>query len=170
MNLANQQDAHIWRSQMLRLLLPPLRTGNAVEGERLRSWTMGMIAKVSERQASNFIAGSARYLISTDDKTDYTEKLKGIYQEAATLSYKLWTRKITMKCSTFHDLGHPTFDANSPYLEPHPLVRYDDHDRLKNKPITVIVHPLLQVYGTDEAKDYDEGRVWAPAVVWLNSK
>lgn len=76
-----------------------------------------------------------------------------------------------MKCSTLHDLGHPTFDANSPYLIPHPLVRYDDYDDLlKNKPITVIVHPLLQVYGTDEAKDYDEGRVWAPAVVWLNSR
>lgn len=74
---------------MLRLLLPLLRTDNTFEEKRLHSWTIGMIAKVSERQALNFIASLARCLISTDDKTDYTKKLKGIYQEAATLSYKL---------------------------------------------------------------------------------
>ncbi len=156
---------------MLRLLLPPLRADSKDGEKSLRSWTEGMIAKVSKRQASEFIAGSARHLISKDVKTGYAEKLKAIYQEAATLSYMLWTRRTAMRCFTLHEMDHPTFDADSKHLVPHTLVRYDDHeDQLRNKPITVIVHPLLQVYGTDEAKDYDKRRVWAPAEVWLDSK
>ena len=34
----------------------------------------------------------------------------------------------------------------------------------------MFVHPLLEVAGTDEAKDYDQERVWAKGVVWLDSK
>jgi hypothetical protein len=161
----------MWRSEMLRLLLPPLRT-DSVEGERrLHSWTEGMIAQVSERQASDFIAGSARHLINNNALSGSIKKLKDIYQEAATISYRLWTRRTNMQCFTLRELSRPTFDPDNPCLVPHTLVRYDDHeDMLRNKPITVIVHPLLQVYGTDEAKDYNEGRVWAPAEVWLDSR
>jgi hypothetical protein len=76
-----------------------------------------------------------------------------------------------MKCVTLHEMGHPAFDVDSPYLVLYNLVRYDDHgDLLGNKPVTVIAHPLLQVYGTDEAKDYDKGRLWARAEVWLDSR
>jgi hypothetical protein len=28
----------------------------------------------------------------------------------------------------------------------------------------------LQLYGTNDAKDYDRGSVWAPAEVWLDSR
>ena len=169
--LANQQDAHIWRSQMLRLLLPPLRP-NSNDGEKeLHSWTKKMIAKVSEQQASSFMGSSARFLISNDAKPNSFKKLKAIYHEAATLSYQLWTRRTITKCYTLHEMDYPTFDIDNPHLEPHTSVRYDEHDDLlKDKPITLIVHPLLQFYGTDEATDYDKGTLWVPAEVWLDSR
>jgi hypothetical protein len=156
---------------MLRLLLPPLRT-DSNEGEMsLRSWTEGRIARVSGRQASDFLTSPARYLISNDAKPGYDNKLRTIYQEAATLSYMLWTRRTTMRCVTLREMGHPTFDIDDPCLVPHTLVRHDEHDdQLRDRPITVIVHPLVEVFGTDEAKDYDKGRVWAPAEVWLDSQ
>jgi len=66
--LANEKDAHMWRSQMLRLLLPPLRTDSKDGEEHLHSLTKGMIAKVSEQRASDFIASSARHLIINDVK------------------------------------------------------------------------------------------------------
>jgi len=76
-----------------------------------------------------------------------------------------------MRCLTLHEMGHPTFDIDNQCLVPHTLVRYDEHDdKLQNTPITVIVHPLLEVYGTDKAKDYDKWRVWSPAEVWLDSR
>jgi hypothetical protein len=39
--------------------------------------------------------------------------------------------------------------------------------------VTLIVQPLLRVYGTDEGRDfdnYDKARVWVPAEVWFNTK
>lgn len=81
-----------------------------------------------------------------------------------------------MRCFTLQELedGRPTFRVNDPYKVPHTLVRCDDddghEDELEHKPITVIVHPLLLVYGTDESRDYDQHRVWAQAEVWLDSR
>lgn len=69
------------------------------------------------------------------------------------------------------EMGVPTFSIDNPQTVPHSLLRYDEHeDQLEGRPITVIVHPLIQVYGTDAAENYDSGRVWARAEVWLDSK
>ena len=161
----------MWRSQTLRLLMPPLRNDTSDAEKQMRSRTEGLIAQIADRQASNFLTGPARHLIDNETKTDLTNKLKKIYKEAASVSYMLWTRRTEMRCFTLHEMNHPAFDAESPYFNPDSLVRYDEHeDQLKDKLITVMVHPLLQVYGTDEAKDYHKGRVWAKGVVWLDSR
>lgn len=168
--IADQQEAHIWRSQTLRLLLPPLRIDSTDAEKELHNGTERVIAQVSERHASHFLAGSARHLMARDPTTDYSKKVKSIYQGAGQLSYRLWTRRTSIQCVTLHEASNPVFDIDHPSLLPHTLVRYHDHsDQLKGRPITVFVHPLLEAYGTDEAKDYDKGRVWAPAEVWLDS-
>jgi hypothetical protein len=169
---ANDEEAHAWRSHTLRLLLPPLGA-NSQEGERrIHSITETLIAKVVEKQASTFMDGSARYLFESNSSNENTKKkLTSIYQEAATLSYRLWTQRTTLRCVTLTDLKNPTFNAESEYLKPHSLVRYEDHDdQLKGRPIMLIVHPLLEVFGTNEGKEYDSSRVWAAAEVWLDSK
>jgi hypothetical protein len=128
-----------------------------------------MIAKVAGLHASRFATGSARYLIDTN--TANIKKLSSIYKEAASVSYMLWTRKTAMRLVTLSDMKNPTFDIGDPRLKPHTLVHPDDHDdKLKGRQVTLIVHPLLQVYGTDEGKDYDKERVWVPAEVWFNTK
>jgi hypothetical protein len=134
--------------------------------------TEKIIADVSQNQASNFMNSAAQYLLDVNSNNEERRKwLNDIYQEAATLSYRLWTQKTTLRCMTLRDMEHQTFDAESEYLKPHPLVRYDEHeDQLKGKPITLMVHPLLQVFGTDDGKSYDSGRIWASGEVWLDSK
>jgi hypothetical protein len=72
---------------------------------------------------------------------------------------------------TLKDLGQVTSDADSKELIPHSSVRYDEFDgQLEGKPITLIVHPLLKFFGTNDAKGYDVGSVWPPAEVWLDSR
>jgi hypothetical protein len=128
-----------------------------------------MIAKVAELHASRFATSSARYLIDTN--TANIKKLNSIYQEAASVSYMLWTRKTAMTLVTLSDMGSPTFDVDDSTLKPHTMVHPDDHDdKLKGRQITLIVHPLLRVYGTDEGRDYDNARVWVPAEVWFDTK
>jgi hypothetical protein len=154
------------------MLLPALGA-NSNDGEKnLRSMSETAIAQICELQASNFMNGAARYLFDFDGKDEENKKeLQAIYQQAGTLSYRLWTQRTYLQCVTLREMGRPTFDADDEYLTPHSLVRYDDHeDQLKGKQITLIVHPLIQAFGTNEGKDYGSGRIWACAEVWLDSK
>jgi hypothetical protein len=128
-----------------------------------------MIADVAGLHVSRFAASSARHLINA--KTASIEKLNSIYQEAASVSYMLWTRKIAMRLETLSTMGSPVFEVDDPRLKPHAMVHPDDHkDKLKGRQVTLIVHPLLRVYGTDEGKNYDKARVWVPAEVWFETK
>ena len=151
--------------------MPPLRNDASDAEKQLRRMTEDSIALAADRQVLTFLASSASYLIDDKAKTDFQNKLKKIYSDAARLSYMLWTRRTQMRCFTLREIKHLAFDAESSYFDPDSLVKYDDHEgHLIGKTVTVIVHPLLKVYGTDEAKDYDQDRVWAKGVVWVDSK
>ena len=170
-NTANQEEAHIWRSQTLRLLLPPLRNDTTSQEKGLHRWTSELISKVANLQAAHFLEGPARHLIRDEAKANSGSKLQSIYQTAANISYMMWTRRATMKCYTLKHLGPLAFNPESKDLIPHSSVKFDQfEDLLEGRPISLIVHPLLQLYGTNDAKDYDRGSVWAPAEVWLDSR
>jgi hypothetical protein len=171
--LANGQEAHIWRSQTLRLLYPQLR-GSSTDAEiNLHSLTDSQIVKVSEWHAERFIDGPAHHLIQSDSEGQFIQRVKAIYRTAAGLSYQLWTRRTAIKCITLRDMEpHASFVLDNPWMEPHTLVRYDDHpDQLSGRLFTVVVHPIVEAFGTDKGEGYDQkGRVWAKAVVWLDSR
>ena len=168
---ANQEEAHIWRSQTLRLLLPQLRDDATSQEKDLHRWTSELISNVANLQAAHFLEGPARHLIHDGAKINPGSKLQSIYQMAANISYMMWTRRATLKCCTLRHLHQPTFDPESKDLIPHSSVKFDQfEDQLEGRPITLIVHPLLQLYGTNDAKNYDQGSVWAPAEVWLDSR
>jgi hypothetical protein len=151
--------------------MPPL-LNDISEGEKnLHHQIEEAIARVAQQQATTFLAGPASFLVENNTKSDVAHKLKKIYDEAARQSYKLWTRRTEMRCSTLRDIEQPGFDPECSFFDPDTLMRHEDHeDQLKDKPVTVLVHPLLEVAGTDEAKDYDQERVWVKGVVWLDSK
>ncbi|PQE13093.1 hypothetical protein CJF30_00003003 [Rutstroemia sp. NJR-2017a BBW] len=168
---SNQEEAHIWRSQTLRLLLPPIRNDTTNGEKELHNRTQEMITTVADRRASEFLNSPARYMISDKADANYGDKLRAIYREAASVSYMLWTRRTTLRCWSLEDMGRPVFQPDSKELVPHSSVNFEDHeDQLEGRPITILVHPLLKAYGTDEAKEYDRDRVWAPAEVWLDSR
>jgi hypothetical protein len=148
--------------------MPPLQS-NTTNGEKqLRHITEGIITKVAQEHAEAFLNGPARYLMEITDKA--AKKLRKIYNDAAIQSYMLWTRRTEMRVYTLRDMPQPCFDAESPDFDPDALMRPENHDgHLKGKPITVLVHPLLEVAGTDAATDYDKSRVWAKGIVWVDS-
>ncbi|THV47570.1 hypothetical protein BGAL_0302g00130 [Botrytis galanthina] len=167
--LANEGDAHIWRSDFLRLQLPPMTPETSEHGQDLHRMTETQIAEVANRQASDFLEGAAQYLIGNEGREIIADKLRVIYREAASVSYMLWTRRTTLKILTLKDIN-PEFYPEAKHLVPHSSVDYENYeDQLRGRPISIIVHPLLLVHGTDDAKDYDHRRVWAPAEVWLDS-
>ncbi|OBT82586.1 hypothetical protein VE02_08679 [Pseudogymnoascus sp. 03VT05] len=168
---ANQEEAHIWRSQTLRLLFPPLRNNTSSQEKDVHLWTSELISKAANLQAAYFLEGPARHLICDQAKANCVNKLQSIYHTAANISYMMWTRRTTMRCYTLKQLSGRAFNPESKDLIPHSSVKFDQfEDQLKGSAITLIVHPLLRLYGTNDAKDYDRGSVWAPAEVWLDSR
>ncbi|PQE23298.1 hypothetical protein CJF30_00010804 [Rutstroemia sp. NJR-2017a BBW] len=169
--LIEKREAHIWRSQTLRLLRPPMgNIGEPVE-KALCERTNEQIASAALLQAKNFLSGPARHIIQTDLNLEcgLEERLIHIYKEAADIAYKLWTQRITIKCSTLQDL--PIFDPENVCLELHSSVHVEEHkDQLLGRPIEVVIYPLLQAYGNADAENYDAGRVLTPAMVWLDSR
>ena len=176
--LANENDSHRWRSDMLRLFFPELHVSSTGNVKVLRDFTQNMIEKVAKARAFYFMTTPASYLFrsdTTDPAFAFSKEMKRLisyYQRAATLSYELWTHRRILKCSTLRDLGGLTYDRDNPKQELHSSVLgfYDVDEHLMGKPISLIVHPLLEVYGyRDELKGYEEGRVVFPAVVWLEN-
>jgi len=157
----------------LRLLYPPLRESSSKAEIEVHSRIDAQIARVSQWHAERFVDGPARHLIHSDDEGQFSQRVIAIYKQAADLSYQLWARRTTIRCITLREMGPlAAFALESPYMEPHTLVRYDDHpDQLFGRPFTVVVHPIVEAFGTDEGEGYGEnGRVWAKAVVWLDSR
>jgi hypothetical protein len=153
-------------------LYPPLRESSTDAEVELHSRTEAQIDGVSEWHAKQFVEGPARHLIHDYTEGQFFQRVKSIYKQAAELSYQLWTRRTTIKCVALREMDRPKFAVDDPYIEPHASVRYDDHqDQLFDRPISVVVHPIVEAFGTDEGDAYDQpGRVWAKAVVWLDSR
>jgi hypothetical protein len=150
--------------------MPP-ENSDSEPDKRMRNTTKSKIAKVADQKASDFLAGPAKHLIDPNSNPDLQAKLFKIFNDTASMAYELWMRRTYMECLTLDDMDRPLFDSESRCLDPDSLVRYDDHeDELRGRPITMIVHPILVVYGTDEAKEYDNVRVWTKGVVWLDSR
>lgn len=159
--IANKEDAYLWRSQTLRLLLPPAATASEKERE-LRYFTETSMDRVVDLQTTS----AAQYLVSHKARANCEAKLRAIYLEAATISYNLWTRTF-LKCTTLKDWNHPGFHPDDKHMILHYSVDYESHeDQLVGKASSIMVHPLLEA---DKGKDFDHGRVWAPAEGWVNS-
>jgi hypothetical protein len=137
--------------------MPPLTDDSSDSEKQLRQMTEESILQAAHQHASAFLASSAQFLMDSNTKNDLTNKLKKIYSDAARLSYMLWTRRTAMRCLTLHEIRDLSFNSESRDFDPDPLVRWEDRgDDLEDEPITLMVHPILKVYGTDEGRDYDQ--------------
>ncbi|KAM0141125.1 hypothetical protein ACHAO1_001901 [Botrytis cinerea] len=167
---SNEEDAHIWRSDFLRLQLPPITPETSEGGKNLHRMTETQIDMAANRQALNFLGGAAQYLISNEGREIIADNLRVIYREAASISYMLWTRRTALKIYVLENMINMRFSSDNKYMVPHSSVKYEDHEeQLKGRALSIIVHPCLVVSGTDDGKDYEQRRVWAPAEVWLDS-
>ncbi len=169
------REAHIWRSQMLRILSLSFQDDPQPGEKGVKQETEARRQQVCTRHARSFWEGPARHLWSLDHthgddaaSSDQLKRLDGIFQAAGSLSYQLWTQRTYFRCHGLKDLEDQSFSIDSAALELHPLVHLDEAPtRLDGHPIVMVVNPFVQVYGTDEAEDYHQSRVWAKAVVWL---
>lgn len=99
-------------------------------------------------------------------------KLIDMFTEAARLSYEVWSQRAFIDFVDLHELDpcDRVFDLSNPRLKAHSLVRAERHEGgLKGRPIQVVVHPQVDVYGDSNGDNYGERITWVPAEVWIDS-
>jgi hypothetical protein len=130
-----------------------------------------LISNAANLQVIHFLEGPARHLMREEAKAKFGSRIRILYQTAAKISFEMWMGKPTLRCHNLRLLGQRAFDPDDKDFIPNSLIRYENfEDQLKGKPISLILHPLLEVYGTNDAKDHDHGSVWVPGEVWLDSR
>lgn len=151
--------------------MPPLRHDTLATEKQMRNKTEALIARIADQHALRFLDSPARLLITSGSSTEFESKLLSIFRKAAALSYMLWTQRTEMRCLTLQDLAPLTFDPDCARFTPDSLVRCEgQEEHFRGRMVTVMVHPLLEVYGTGEAEDYDKSRVWAEGIVWFDNR
>ncbi|APA11419.1 hypothetical protein SS1G_11687 [Sclerotinia sclerotiorum 1980 UF-70] len=154
------EAAHIWCSDTLRLFFPEFKHNHKVKSSRLLM--QACLDKVADSYAEGFAASAARYIFRLDS-SDVISKLHKVYRQAANLSYNLWTRRVHLKITTLEGLDK-MFDDKDPKTILHTTVT-EDEDKLTGQDITILVHPLVEAYGTEQAEHFDRSRIWGPAEV-----
>jgi hypothetical protein len=171
----DEREAHIWRSQMIRLFNPPSPSGNADTDANKNLASNKMLDRIhrcSSDLATAFRAGPARYFIEEDIplqeiKDERHEVLEDIFRKACQIASRLWTQRTYLKCEHFSNLSSQPFSVKSQIMKAHSshcLDGSDDH-RLDNTLVRVVIYPAVLAFGDHDAENFDTGRVWAKALV-----
>ncbi|KAK3291466.1 uncharacterized protein B0H64DRAFT_420289 [Chaetomium fimeti] len=169
----NETESHIWRSRTLRLLATS-STNVQQQGSDGRHNYIASQKAVCHHFASEFYNGPAKHLIKSPTReggnadTQCFNDLESIVQYAGELSYRLWTRRTLMSFMSLPDLYNQPFRMGSDIMKAHPLHKlYEDDGRCDGWFVGVVAHPAVLAFGSSDGKDYNSGRVWMQAEVWL---
>ncbi|KAL2827785.1 hypothetical protein BDW59DRAFT_171226 [Aspergillus cavernicola] len=160
----NEADAHIWRSQTLQNLSKSV-------GSESKSVVQQRIDSVCSQLVSDFVDNPARELLrpARDGGSARRKELEALYNGAAQLASSLWTQRTFMVCQS--QQGLPVFNVANPAMSAHRLHQLDEDDqKLDGNKVMLFVQPAILAFGTENAEDYDRGKVWAPAIVVVDEK
>lgn len=113
-----------------------------------------------------FLSGVAGKL-TEDTSEELQRRLDRLFGRAKNLSLNIWARRSNLVCSFAQDLKDEVYADLSEKLVPHTFLLPEDRSTLQNKHFSVLVHPLMEVFGNEEGQEYSKGRILAPAVAWF---
>jgi hypothetical protein len=88
---------------------------------------------------------------------------------AAQLALILWGQRAAIAVRTLHEL--PLFRIGDEGVSAHRLHHLDEDDtRLDGEEALLLVQPAILAFGSESAEHYDQHKVWAPAVVLLDTQ
>ncbi|OAX80404.1 hypothetical protein ACJ72_05264 [Emergomyces africanus] len=161
----HEAEAHIWRSQTLRIL-------STVTNPNTESRLARCIRLAVDQRATSFLASPAALLLqrspNLETKHQCMQKLQELYHGAAELALSLWVQRTYMKPCSLRKLSE--FHVSNPQLSAHRLHHLDEDDtRLDGKPILLFVQPAVLAYGNEDAENYNCSKVWARATVIIDA-
>ena len=161
----DERQAHVWRSQALRLLNPASKTAKTETSVSNKSKETRQLA--CTRLYLDFIRGPVRLLCrDIEDVERRDRELKDIFCSAGEMATNLWTQRTNMKCFNIRHLQ--AFNIDNSKMVAHRLHHLDDDDHsLDGRSILAVIQPLVVAYGNDNEENYDQFKIWAKAVVLI---
>ncbi|KAH8689554.1 hypothetical protein BGW36DRAFT_308588 [Talaromyces proteolyticus] len=162
----DEPEAHIWRSQTLRIL-------STVTNPSTESHLARRIRLLSSQKAAGFLTSPASLLLRQASKPGSgdkcTQDVQKLYHEVAEFALLLWTQRTFIKLYSQHEL--PKFYISNPKTEAHSLHHLDEDDtRLDGKDVLLFVQPAVVAFGNEDAENYDRSKIWAPATVMVDER
>ncbi|KAL4987330.1 hypothetical protein BDW68DRAFT_197518 [Aspergillus falconensis] len=160
-------ESHIWRSQTIR----SLSTSSDLEAE---PFLAARIEPICRHFVSDLLSSPIRFLLRSGENpvqsyNNWVQELQSLYKGAAQLALILWSQRASIAIRTLHEL--PLFRIENEELSAHRLHHLDEDDtRLDGKEALLLVQPAILAFGSESAEHYDQHKVWAPAVVLLDTQ
>ncbi|KXT08542.1 hypothetical protein AC579_10243 [Pseudocercospora musae] len=159
----DESGAEAWRCQSLRLIHPTTaQNSSKIAAKTLSNTLLTEILRLDLHQIKD---------------TGIQDELVEILEQAACLSWRLWTRKTRI---TVHDgdamaaLARPhrtqVYNATSNLLEAHPLHNRDlddDPKALDGREIFLLCNPLVTISGDGDGGNYQKHTILRKAVCWM---
>ncbi|KAK3374125.1 hypothetical protein B0T24DRAFT_528292 [Lasiosphaeria ovina] len=182
MKKANEKEAHIWRSRTIRLLSTPPATrtmggGGGDNRQQSQDHEFALGLKDASQAVTNYFFDSpAKHLIrpsafSPDNFSQTCSDMDSLVQQAALISFKLWSRRTALYLLGLPDLKDKSFSVVSDFMKAHPLHRlHDDDDKCNGFSVIIVTQPAVIGYGSSDGRDYSKSteRVWMKAEVLLS--
>ncbi|EFR05272.1 hypothetical protein MGYG_08283 [Nannizzia gypsea CBS 118893] len=145
----DEREAHIWRSQLLRVYNPP-------EG--------GVLSEKEKLAAKRCIPGSNGAVITlqhlhTGQQNTSFGRSPVIRKQLVLINYETSSQMLSQNLPS---LKLEQFKVSSQSMEAHPSQGLDDDEISR-------IHPALLAFGNDDCENYHIARVWAKAVVLLRA-
>jgi hypothetical protein len=163
MVVVNLTQAHSWRSQLMRILLPQPPAGGRFECIQPVKEEIGVhIRRDCENLIKIFELSPARVLFTSDRPNNSTSMLADSWERAARLFTQLQTQLACVQWLGPKELSLVGQLFDSTYVEAH---RSQSFQANEGKSISLVISPCVVLFGNEDGKGYEERRVVAKAVV-----
>lgn len=165
-DIGHEADAHTWRSQTLRNLLT---SSDTAPGYFVREKAQSICSELVEEYLSGPVDILLRPIGNDGPVTQRRKDLLTLYDDGAKLALSLWSQRSFLTCQSQEEL--PIFSGGSPMMSAHRLHQLDDDDRrMDGRKVILFVQPAIIAFGSENAENYDQSKVWAAAVVVVGEK
>jgi hypothetical protein len=136
--------------------------------------TLSQVRDSYYKQVARKIRQDASLLVQKvqerDELTRYDELVE-VIQASGEVSILLWAQKAQTKWIKSDTGGKFIFDNASQSVKAHSCMYLENGDRgYDGRRIQLVIEPAIYAFGNEYGKNYDQGKLRLPAIVWLSKE
>lgn len=164
---------HAWRSRTLQLLSQIKASESSSSSGSLKGQLEEAQTRFLQSLVVAFLEGPIRPLlrqVGPSDRQQRNELFK-VLENASNLAFNLWKQRTSLELKGIEYYKDKAFRCDSLEMEAHRVHNLDDNDHNRDgERIMIVSHPAFFAFGNEDEEGYDNKKVWAKAVVWLERK